>query len=369
MDPALVPLHLILEGSLKVDTKNAGVQSWLRRTLVDEAPLCTTEAHADEVTTSPVQWHTTDAEQSNIGILLQPCDALESPRVTEVLIYAQRAGVASQDSLPTPPDSSDREDDRGHEFCSNVNGAAIEYRALLLSSDLLYRPLQGSATIPEPENAVFVGLAPQCLEADQASHKKRLGSLFDEASDRNKKAKRRTAQSISVAASHAVDSSRPLTPSFTSKAREQIARDKTKDPNLRDSPKILQARRRAADDDPPSNSARRTSHVSEKPASFKRQSSQGQVVTQGFSDDSVEAKNKQAISRIVMAGMRLYGLQQRKSQSARRTSSALVDSGKLETGDDQDTAREENEEYKAVYHQTYKATLFAFVSAECIKMT
>jgi hypothetical protein len=69
--------------------------------------------------------------------------------------------------------------------------------------------------------------------------------------------------------------------------------------------------------------------------------------------DTVENRNKELISRIVMAGMRLYGYSQSKS---RRSRSGSVSHDNHESSD----AQQSDEEYKLLYHQVFKATCFTF---------
>lgn len=64
---------------------------------------------------------------------------------------------------------------------------------------------------------------------------------------------------------------------------------------------------------------------------------------------SIEAKNKDTISRIVMSGMRLYGYQpysrsKRDKEPLSKAAAAGAD------------------EYKSMYHQVYKSVTFAMVS-------
>jgi hypothetical protein len=56
-----------------------------------------------------------------------------------------------------------------------------------------------------------------------------------------------------------------------------------------------------------------------------------------------------------MAGMRLYGLQSRKKTERSQGSPIVLD----ETAPG---AISQDDEYKLVYHQTYKGAVFAFVS-------
>jgi len=60
-----------------------------------------------------------------------------------------------------------------------------------------------------------------------------------------------------------------------------------------------------------------------------------------------------------MAGMRLYGYQQRKKTNIVRRGSASPSSGDAEAEQESAEAAKD-EEYKLVYHQTYKGAVFAF---------
>ena len=70
---------------------------------------------------------------------------------------------------------------------------------------------------------------------------------------------------------------------------------------------------------------------------------------------TIDQQNKLALTRIIMTGMRIYGLQQRKSLKPRvepeREERPSRESSRLE---------EEEDEYKLIYHQTFKAASFAF---------
>lgn len=89
-------------------------------------------------------------------------------------------------------------------------------------------------------------------------------------------------------------------------------------------------------------------------------------------DKEIEQKNKDTLSRLVMAGMRLYGLSQSKAKkNARRASMApnniatqSASSPVLNAEDEEEEERrkERGEEYRYIYHQAYKGACFAFRS-------
>jgi hypothetical protein len=87
-------------------------------------------------------------------------------------------------------------------------------------------------------------------------------------------------------------------------------------------------------------------------------------------EPTTESRNKEALSRVVMAAMRMHGMQQRKKNRSRRASVApgVEDSQEPIAK----TAAEEavkDEEYKLMYHQTYKGAAFAFVSSRSLAIT
>jgi hypothetical protein len=79
-------------------------------------------------------------------------------------------------------------------------------------------------------------------------------------------------------------------------------------------------------------------------------------------EPTIETRNKEALSRVVMAAMRMHGLQQRKKNRSRRGSAApAVEAVSKLT---EEAAAEEvakDEEFKLIYHQTYKSAALALV--------
>jgi hypothetical protein len=77
---------------------------------------------------------------------------------------------------------------------------------------------------------------------------------------------------------------------------------------------------------------------------------------------NTEIKNKDSIARVVMAGMRLYGLSQsnRKLRVKQQRSGSASPSQETATADELEVERNLDEQYKAVYHQVFKGVCFAF---------
>ena len=74
--------------------------------------------------------------------------------------------------------------------------------------------------------------------------------------------------------------------------------------------------------------------------------------------NSISEQNRTALSKIVMAGMRLHGLQQRKKPADEVSYGGLSRRSSMLTGIRTDQDKED--EYKVIYHQTLKAAMFAF---------
>ena len=74
-------------------------------------------------------------------------------------------------------------------------------------------------------------------------------------------------------------------------------------------------------------------------------------------EDDYAQRNKAALTKVVMAGMRLHGLQQKKRLGK---SSAMEDRPNTAITTSDITPFEAEDEFKLVYHQTFKAAMFAF---------
>ena len=363
VDPALIPLHLIQGPPLHVNAgSDSSQQQWLEDVLF-ERPLDRGHLRVhenDDASFSPQ--HSEGLEQSQIALLCRPSNlpALEDafPRMTEILIYAERTSPTSH-RLPTPPLSSDVDRslyDQNAPAPARFNN--IEYRALFLSSDVLYPSLPVPKLEPRPNEARFVDIQPPS--------KKRLSDLFDDASDRRQKARHHGAHNISIAASRASDTPKtPQTPEFGATIKQEPSETSLSDADITRTAgaNVLQPRRRTPLPSPMTPSAASSRPISRRATLERSRSSLSQVVTSDeLIDSSVQAKNKQAVSRIVMAGMRLYGLQQHKSKSEPQKQGSESPITPAVDTFRQDADAEQDVEYKGIYHQTYKGTLFALVS-------
>ena len=366
VDPTRVPLYLIQGPSLDVGTKSGHTKAWLKRNLVDEEPLKSSAGNAEsDLQNEP--WHASGEAQSRIAILLQPINTNEpnqtTSRVSELLVYARRVATSGNPRLLTPPHSSEPEEADALLPCES---GGIVFSGLLLCSHALSIPVTNPS--PEHNGAQFVSLENLRLQEEQQSSKKRLNDLFDEASTRRKQARRHNGRVLS-SESLAADNS-PVTPQ---PSNFDGVRMKIQAESAAQSMRSLTAghdrdvvvggatskERRVSSLEPGSRPSSRMDSAETQRLPLSRVGT-----SQSLQDDSTEAKNKQLVARVVMAGMRLYGLQQRRPQATTRKPSMASDNHDEYAADIRNDA--EDVEYKQVYHQAYKGTLFAFVSLAAV---
>lgn len=311
---ARIPLHLIAGPSLQVAGSDAYdvITACLVDFLGNAVEGDTTNGRADLGST-----------QLAVGILFRVQDEgipikedVQFP-ITEMLLYFERDFRGLAENGLTAEDSNRR----------------ILY-ALPLSSHLLYTASSIPTTPIPPAN-------------DSKTKEDKLSSLFDQAADRRKRAKRKGGQSVALAAS------KGNAPTQVRQDQPETAEDSLPGvgaaglENTVANANILQGRHRSKPflQKPPRPPSRGLEP--------RKRSSLSQVtkVDDILDESSFEERNKKTISKTVMACMRMHGLQQRKNETQRFDD---VDSQALDaSGDD---------EYKGIYHQTYKGTVFTFVS-------
>lgn len=329
---------MTLGAPLKVTTGNNDTERWL------EQIFATNASSADGCA-----WWEGARLESPLAVLLrvEGNDTVGSTsselRVTEVMMYASRT-VKEPASPPTPPPASPDLD---------VDGSAatptLEIFALPLSSDLLQSaeevepPLPPSpAATDEDVNAVFL---PQKHSADGAEvineppvrKRRSAADAFDEASERRKKARRRGGEGVIAAAASKTDIQIPSLKHRRSVSATQAVPLQTRP--LSRSPSVASSR-------PPTAVAQ-----------AGKRSTLSQVQNT-MEPNAIETKNKDFISRIVMAGMRLHGLSPSKTRA--KAESAAASPAVENSFNELEAERKKDEEFKLVYHQSYKGACFAF---------
>jgi hypothetical protein len=223
-------------------------------------------------------------------------------------------------------------------------------------------PPLGATKLGEGDAQFLAPLLPPNASSPGSPKRKRFEDMVDEATARRKKARRKGGEAVAAAASK-IDAPRPSSAhrkslSIDSKAGNPI--DTLRGNNVSQTSQVAGR--------PFSRSPSFSSDI--RPLSRKglldgpgKRSTLSRVTSISATpeEQTIESRNKDALSRVVMAGMRMYGLQQRKKTNkfGRSSVAPLVDSNDDEVAADEAA---KDEEYKLIYHQTFKGAALALVS-------
>lgn len=279
-----------------------------------------------------------------------------------MLLYAADAKAAtalptpSASSFPAPPDEDVADArDRGEKN--------VKVYALPLCSNIIGRVKLSIESYPQKlvdlqsaGQACFLPDTHDTARISQPAHQKRqsISTLFDDATKKRRKLKGRGGESISQAMA-GID--RP--PSQHGLPEKQEApQPQQNDPRRMSLPQAssmtpvpgLDYSRPASRSGPLAHGKRSSLHRVESVVSPR--DSPGPL----DSDGSHAQYNKAALIKVIMAGMRLHGLQQKKKPASK---SQLSSQTTPHTETDA-VAIEAEDEYKFVYHQTFKAATFTF---------
>lgn len=370
---AAIPLYLLVKPHLDVWTDDEETEAWLTHCLLRDL---NDQQDLDGSSRSP--WWSRPAQQSDHGILLEVRNRTSnagSPdtAITEFLIYACVVKSADSSSyLPSPPASSSPQrtndsDESSHE----VPVQKIRIRAVPLASTThqhdytSHLDVASTDSLLDDGEAYFIPAVSKSSSAlpDSPPQRQKLLHLFEDATYQRKRLSRRGGEGISMAmagldgAGLHRENQRDSEPEVSSadihvhvntqgKIRERSLSRSLSTPMTRQMETSgLQSRTHLGD------FANKSSlHDLDSDGSLRKTSALPTDM------NNIEDQNRSALTRIVMAGMRIYGLQQRRK-------SIKLQSG-LELGTDSPLIDASNsrgdEEYKLVYHQTFKAATFAF---------
>ncbi|PSN70741.1 hypothetical protein BS50DRAFT_487174 [Corynespora cassiicola Philippines] len=361
VDTARIPLYLATGPSLDVATFAETTQAWFESLLLSKAPTASGGCDAN----STLGWWSFARAQSPIGVLVQVeshDEAPGRPRITEILFYGTISLTATT-VLPTPPSSSPEATTEQPE-----NLPELRVHALPLSSDLLPKPTDfqsspvshalGASDPPANPEPQFLPPLYSPQTARSPKKKRDVRDIFDEAAIARKKARGQGGEGIAAAAARANESQRPFG------HRKSLSID-TKGGSFADgrppSAGILSrpGSSRISRSPSISSDARPLSRKGP-PDGHSKRSTLSQVATVPIQPEepTVETRNKEALTKVVMAAMRMHGLQQRK-KSRRNSVAHGVDA--LESLSAEAAAEEaaKDEEFKQIYHQTYKGAVLA----------
>ena len=361
VEVAQIPLYLAAGPSCGVSTRDEATAKWLTEALLG-CEECVLDADA-----SREPWWPHFGRQSENGILLKVKTQNEEERgirisVTEMLLYA--ADIEPDTALPTPSASSvPAPPDWDVADAVNQGEKTVKVYALPLCSNNVGRAkLSIESYLPTPievqsdSQAYFLPNTHGTARVPQPSHQKRqsISTLFDDATKKRRKLKGRGGESISQAMA-GID--RP--PSQHGLPEKQEApQPQQNDPRRKSLPRAssmtpvpgLDYSRPASRSGPLAHGKRSSMHRVESVISPRDSPGPPE------SDGSHAQQNKAALTKIIMAAMRLHGLQQKKKPASK---SQFPSQATLHT-ETSAVAIEAEDEYKLVYHQTFKAAAFTF---------
>ena len=350
---------------MEVSSDNDATSRWLSEGLVCQEHI---NGHEESVS-GP--WWSYQGAQSDYGMLLSVGHGKSGPRggnnLTELLLYAAVKEKVAElpttllSSSPAPPEDLYRPSI--HEDHLDIKVYALP----LCSRFLDYVDKAAGLALPTQEDlttsreAIFLPQSPDLSHFRQEAHQKRpsLSALFEDATQKRRKLKARGGERISKAMAE-VD--RPATSHGLSSGLDQEEAE---------TPPMLQARKAATRNLSSSSSMMSATPELPRPVSRSgalangKRSSLHRVESATsprnsplLSDvDGGDAlKNKDALTKVVMAGMRLYGLQQKKKSGK---SSAMENRPNTAISIGDAMPPETEDEFKLVYHQTFKAAMFA----------
>ncbi|KAL8823717.1 MAG: hypothetical protein Q9191_005610 [Dirinaria sp. TL-2023a] len=360
-----------LQGApLDVWTSHQDTEEILNRVLLDQDD----SDEGSHIAREP--WWERPQRQSDLGILVKTEEdlsdtdtaSLTAPRATELLFYAAALPRPNIEGLPTPPRSSSPIQSQFDASSRSDVGQQLRLYALPISHNVDLKGGLRSSSVSSicPGEGGSPTLQQRGLDpAHRPSSPKRrkLSNVFDSATQQRRRLKghggERISKAMALASDSSISNSNPALPPSEMTAPSIEQRDESAHSYNPDRPSLSRATSIASlpSVEPPQPGSRQSSFAPNKRSSLYRVES----VASGMrspsltadSENSIEQQNRTSLSRTVMAGMRIYGLQQRKSPA--KPSDAPPDT------------RPEEEEYKLIYHQTFKAASFVFRSQFSLK--
>ncbi|KAA6407152.1 MAG: hypothetical protein FRX48_08953 [Lasallia pustulata] len=384
VNPSGIPLHLAAGPSLGVWTTNEDTEQWFYNAIVRDGVADRGFTDGAGPTTP---WWQRGGGQSDRGILFGVDSGIEpdghaGPKITELLLYALTGpNQTSTIALPTPPASSSLSPDAGeHHATSENNVPQARIYALPMSSELLHRyDISQVPHSPPPESLKdgYGQFLPPLADEHHPTHgsarkRSRISSLFDDATQRQRKVRKKGGVSISEAMANLErppSSHGPTLSTLKWELEDDAARLLNEEPQEMQTQRVGLSRSASAASLGARPLSSRGAIADGKGSSLRRVASIATMddmapVPEG--EISIEQQNKNALSRLVMAGMRIYGLQQRKKSSRSRAVSEVASS--IAINPDPAQLQDSDDEYKLVYHQAFKGASFTFRKSVATKL-
>lgn len=360
VEVARIPLYLAAGPACVVSTTSEATTRWLNKALLDYE-----ESDLNGVA-SRKPWWTYPGMQSDNGVLLKVEMGNEEEHViqnivTEILFFA--AVASSSPELPTPPASSPAFRAGDLDDALNQNGKAIKVFALPICSNVIGLVNDSMKVCsPNPQDCLSAGQACFLPYTDDQARITRLApqkrqsisTLFEDATQKRRKLKGRGGESISQAMA-GIDRLPSQHGMWEKQDAPQPQENNMRRKSLSQASNVTPVYGPEASR-PPSRSGLLANG---KRSSLHRMESVNLVHNSPTLPDAnggYEQQNRAAMTKVLLAAMRLHGIQQKKrpqSQSQPPNQLTLHTTKKK-------IANEVEDEYKLVYHQTFKAAMFTF---------
>lgn len=371
VNPALIPFYARTGPSLEVHTADVETSQWLKSKLLGNIWLEEEELEKFQTFQCPV------------GILLsvnRPSGTKTSGLLTtDLLVHGVLSSGASVERPPTPPISSSPEP---YEYASHACKQELRIYATPLSSSLITKTQALCSPPQDPEGLASDGRFAEFLPdiRSPSPKRKRVATLFETAAQHHKKVRQKGGEAVSQLMASSL--SHPSQHLQTFKIKRE-----SEEPSLPLLEKMASQRSRSlstgANMHPlrPSDlrneqsrpGSRRSHFASRKntPMPVESMSRREHSMALPSLDDKLEpsatpqdaqtiiSENKNTITRTILTCMRLYGF----NRSSRPTSTAKsgngVDSDVNLSTEIGATSGTDEDEFKAMYHATYRASTFA----------
>ena len=295
-------------------------------------------------------------------------------KITEVLLYAATSSTSQQNRVPPSPPSSSSSNLKNH---AAGTGFTLRLYALPLSSNVFslldHVPLDKLSDATPTDGGFYLPIPAETEhhQPDSAARKRaKLETLFQDATQNRRLQKKRggegTAKATAGLNNNTVQSAlpSPRLPVMATAKETTFPSPQTRGPLSRASTTGSITSSQPASTSSRPQSSRRPTLTNGQRSSLHRVESAlspsiedtNSPVPEGNTNNAIEQQNKNTLSRIIMAGMRMYGFQPQRKKSV----SSQVGQAFQNPLDSKFVGTAGQDEYKSIYHQTFKATNFVF---------
>lgn len=377
VNPALIPLYARAGPNLELHTTDKSTAQWLKDKLLSGVWL--EEEGLDKF----------QSMQCPVGLLVGVEGTRKTSGLTtsDFLVYGVLSSTTSYERPPTPPISSSSE---YPENSSPVTRQGLKIYASPLSATVITK---AHALLTPPRNPDGIGDDAQFAEflpdlRSPSPKRKRVASLFDSVAQHHIKVRQKGGEAVAqiMAPSHSQSSQQLQPPKIKRESEEpslpaldRIASHRQRSMSIGGNLKLSESRPSSSRGHVRGLVSRKNTPTPFVESSMKREYSPPDVKPELSSTSPKDAEtliseNKNTITRTILTCMRLYGFNRPSTRSGSKHTEEAPDP-RPPTADGTASTVEEDE-FKVMYHATYRASTFAlrkylkdpFVNGEGVKV-